>query len=368
MAITRGPHLERILAEAERLTRARPMPPAPLRARLRSSPGLRRLAPRSLIVAAAQSRGRALWRRDPETRRYTTAMMETVVTGTARAGEAKQLACQYLAEQAAEQELFWLPWRLPALDRRSREHADRALASGRGVLISSCHTSAIYMTCWPISELGRRVYLTAAPWYFGEPGNDYWGRRLVRFRREVAKRNELVLPAPGSFPMLRQLLEWGEVVNVLFDMPGGTATNFLGKPVMLSSGSARLAAEADALVLPVRTRRVGADFRVDVCAPLDPRAFDDHEELHRSLAAIHERHILEQPQALEDPNRPGAWEGVASTCGWANPRYSCGGSILPKLDGKAAIAPPFDAENAQRIAWQQRRDRTSRASWPRPNA
>jgi lauroyl/myristoyl acyltransferase len=348
MAIAQGPHLESILAEAEHLTRSRSMPSAPLRARLQSSPGLRRVAPRRLIVAAAKSRGRALWRRDPETRRYATAMMETIVTGTARAGEAEQLARQHLVEQAAEQELFWLPWRLPALDRRSRKHADGALASGRGVLISSCHTSAIYMTCWPISERGRRVYLTAAPWYFGEPAHDYWGRRLMRFRREVAKHDELVLPAPGSFPVLRQLLELGEVVNVLFDMPGGTDTYFLGKPVMLSSGSARLAAATDALVLPVRTRRVGADFRVDVCAPLDPRAFDDHEELHRSLAAIHERHILEQPQALEDPNRPGAWEGMASTCEWANPRYSCDGSILPKLDGKAAIAPPFDAESAHR--------------------
>jgi hypothetical protein len=320
MATAQGPHLESILAEAERLTRSRPMPSAPLRARLQSSPAIRRLAPKWAIVKAAEARGRAQWRRDPQARKWASAMIEAVVAGTVRAEEVQPLARQHLIEQAVQNALFWQQWRKPKVDRSSLEHLRAALSSERGVLLSTCHLGSPFVIISIVSALGRRTYSTASQWYFEEPGNDYWGRRLVRYWREVAKRDELVLPAAGSFPLLRQLLERGEVVNLYFDMPGRTETRFLGKPVMLASGTARLASESGSLILPIRNLRTGARVTVDVRPPLDPREFADHEALHRALAAIHERLILERPAALEDPNRPGAWEGLAGAHEWRNPR------------------------------------------------
>jgi lauroyl/myristoyl acyltransferase len=246
--------------------------------------------------------------------------MEAIVAGTARADQAEQLARQCLVEQAVLEELFWMPWRMPSIDRASANHAQAAFSSGRGVLISSCHLGAIGLRLWPLSAPERRIYTTAAQWYFEEPNSDYLGRRLARWWRQIARRNELVIPASGSFALLAQLLERGDAVQVYFDMPGGTRTQFLGKPVMLSSGSARLALATDALILPVTIRREGVGCRTEVCAPLDPRSHPDLEELQHALAGVHESLILEQPQALEDPNRPGAWEGLASAAEWANPR------------------------------------------------
>jgi hypothetical protein len=43
------------------------------------------------------------------------------------------------------------------------------------------------------------------------------------------------------------------------------------------------------------------------------------EELHEEIAAIHERWILEAPEALEDPRRAGAWEEGATATEWVRP-------------------------------------------------
>ena len=124
------------------------------------------------------------------------------------------------------------------------------------------------------------------------------------------------MPARGSFEIVQTLLRRGEPVFLFFDMPGPRETRFLGKPVMLADGTAQLAARADALVLPLRSRRVGSEVWLDACAPLDPRDFASSDELHDALAAQHERWILENPAALEDPRSTG-WE--ATVRAWTRP-------------------------------------------------
>ncbi|MGO9488285.1 MAG: hypothetical protein ACLQBB_04560, partial [Solirubrobacteraceae bacterium] len=111
----------------------------------------------------------------------------------------------------------------------------------------------------------------------------------------------------------------GEPVLIYFDLPGSIRTDFLGKPVMLASGTAQLAHQTDALVLPLRARRDERTVWTDVWEALDPRAFSTPEELHRTVAAVHQRSILEMPEALEDPRRPGAWESGAGAGEWTLP-------------------------------------------------
>jgi hypothetical protein len=169
-----------------------------------------------------------------------------------------------------------------------------------------------------ITSLGRTPY-SVTGWALRTPAPGFWGRRIMRRRAEARARGERLVPAADSFGLLKKLLEDGEIVSVFFDMPGGHETRFLGKPVMLASGSARLAVQADALVLPIRTRRAGHRVWVDVGSPLDPRAFAGPEELHAALAAVHERWILELPAMMEDPNRIGVWEQGATAEAWIKP-------------------------------------------------
>lgn len=307
------------LARARLPTQPPAVPPASSGVRLRTSLWLHRMLPARLMVRRAQRRGAQTWARYPEERERARAAMAAVVAGTERAGEVDALARQHLIESEVHRVLFWQPLRTAGIDERSQAHLDAALATGRGVLLSSCHSGPVFQTMSVVAARGRGSFCVAAPWFFQAPSHDYWGRRIARWWRVAAARREHIISSAGCFPLLRALLGQGESVWLLFDMPGSRETPFLGKPVMLSSSSARLAGEAGALILPLRARREGHRTWVDVAQPLDPRRHSDEQELHAELAAVHERWILERPEALEDPRRKGAWEEGASAERWALP-------------------------------------------------
>ncbi len=245
--------------------------------------------------------------------------MDSIVGGTPRAGEVEQQTRRHLVENEVHKALFWQPWSTAKMEPESAAYLREALDSGRGVLFSACHVGPIFTLMSTVTALGYSPYAVAAPWFFAQPRPNYWGRRLAHWRRQTIARGERFVQTEGSYTVLRALLERGRLVIVFFDMPGSRETSFLGKPVMLASGTARLAVETGALVLPMRARRDGHRVWVDTQAPLDPDNFTGSEELHHSLAAIHERWILELPASLEDPNRAGAWEQSATAEAWRRP-------------------------------------------------
>jgi len=295
------------------------MPPAAgLRTRMATSTRLRRLLPTRLMVRRAEMRGRDLWARHPEERARARRAMEAVVGGTEREHEVESLARQHVVEAKVKETLFWQPWASPALEETSAARLHQALDSHRGIIVSPCHTGPYLHGVSVIASLGRTPYLVSG-WAHNTPTPGYWGRRIARRRQEARNRGERLVRAAGSFAVLKALLRGREIVSIFFDMPGHRETRFLGKTVMLASGSARLAAETGALVLPIRTRRVGHRVWVDVGEPLDPHEFAGAEELHDALAAFHERWILELPASMEDPNRGGAWEQSATAEAWRRP-------------------------------------------------
>jgi lauroyl/myristoyl acyltransferase len=295
------------------------MPRAGLALTLRTSTGLRRVVPTRLALARACAKGRAAWEDEAE-RSHALSTMRVILAGTPREREVEELARRRLIEEAARQALFWQPWRTAGLDAISRSNLERTVSANRGVLLSACHLGPYFLTMSALSSLGHHPTAVAAPWFFADPSPDYWGRRLARWWRGICARGERLAYAVGAFPVVRQLLQEGEIVLSYFDMPGSIRTQFLGKAVTLASGSARLATQADALILPLRPRRSGARVWTDVFEPLDPRQFASADELHVALAQVHERSILELPETLEDPNRAGAWEGGAGAREWARAR------------------------------------------------
>ena len=295
------------------------LPRAAPRTWLGTSGSVRRLVPTATAVRRAESHGVALWERSPPERARARAAMQAVVGGTARAGEVEALAREHVIESRVREALFWQPWSAPALDSSSAARLRDVLAGERGVLLSSCHVGPYLLGVSVIAAHGRTTYSLAGDWLFDPPAPGYWGRRIARRRNEARARDERLVRIGGSFDLLRSLLAQREVVSVFFALPGRRETPFLGKPVMLASGSARLAVQADALVVPIRTRRSADRVWVDVSAPLDPRAFAGPDQLHEALAATHEHSILELPATMEDPNREGAWEQSADGEGWRLP-------------------------------------------------
>jgi lauroyl/myristoyl acyltransferase len=314
-AITSDQELEFAATLATALPSPPRMPPVELRLRVRTSPALRRLLPTRLMVSRAVRRGQALWEQSPAEREEAMAAVATVIARTPRAREMGEIARGHLIESEADGALFWQPWSTPGLDAVSTERLRDALVGDRGVVLSPCHTGP-----YPgspelvLKALGYVPQLVAGPWFFDTPSPDPWGRRLARWRKGS---RAPVINAKGSFPILVKLLERNVPVHLFFDMPGPHKTCFLGKPAMLADGSARLAVESGALIVPIRTRRRGHDRHVDVAGPLDPREFAGVEEIHCALAAQHERWILERPEEMTDPRSFG-W--VATPDAWDRPR------------------------------------------------
>ena len=310
------------------------MPPADLRLRLATSTALRRLMPTRLVVRRSVAKGRSRWE-DPHERQHALDTMTAILGGTARAGEVEQLARRRLIEETVQEALFWQPWRTASIDEVSRENQLRALSANRRLLLSACHLGPYFLNMSTFAALGCSTIAISAPWFFRDPTPDYWGRRLARWRRGLAARNQRLASTDGGFALARALLEHGEIVLNYFDMPGSKRTDFLGKPVMLTGGSSQLAFQTEALVLPLRARRDGDRVWTDVFDPLDPRDFATAEELHLALAAVHERSILELPETLEDPNRAGAWENTATEREWARPSPDAPAPSPPAPDAKS---------------------------------
>ncbi len=294
------------------------MPAVDLRLRLRTSTGLRRVLPRRLAIRRATANGRTAWKRTDE-REHALRTMRAILGGTSRADELEQLARRRLIEQSVEDALFWQPWQTVSVDGASCANRQLALSSKRRVLLSTCHLGPYFLSMSAFSSVGLSPIAVSAPWFFASPSPDYWGRRLARWRQGLSDRGQRLVCSADAFPVIRALLEQGEMVLNYFDMPGSSRIRFLGKPVMLTGGSARLAFETDALILPLRARRAGDRVWTDFSAPLDPHGFAGAAELHEALARVHERWVLELPHTLEDPNRAGAWEQGASEREWARP-------------------------------------------------
>ena len=291
-----------------------PMPSAPIGIRLKSSPWLHRLLPARFAVKRAERRGAEIWEQSSEAREEALAAVEAIVAGTPREEELQELARQHVIEANIDKALFWQqPWSAkvdPLAALRIRE----ALADNRGVLFSSCHLGPFYrLQCAPPFK-GRDTFIVPGAWFFKQPQYGYWGRRLARWRKGLPAHP---LPAAGSFRTIQALLERGESVFISYDLPGPRSTYFLGKRAVLAEGTAQLAVRANAIVLPVRTRRAGHRVWVDAAKPLDPRQMTV-DELHDALAALHERWILENPAAMEDPHKTG-WEHGATAEAWMQP-------------------------------------------------
>jgi hypothetical protein len=311
--------LESALESAHRPLQPLQWPSVSIGVRLRTTPWLHRLLPARLEVHRARRRGWQTWERWPQDRAGFRAGMEAIVGGTRRAGEVELLTRAHLVESEVQRTLFWRPWQAARMDATTAAHLHAALDGDRGALLSICHLGPYFHSASLGPTLGRTVFAVGGPWCFADPAPDYWGRRQVRRMEGLRKQGGRMVLAAGSFAVLQALLEEGEPVLMHFDVPGRHETRFLGKPVMLTRGSAKLAILTDAVVVPLHFHRRGHRVWVDAHPPLDPREHESAEHLHKALAAVHERWILELPETLEDPRRAAFWEG-ASAAGWPLPQ------------------------------------------------
>ncbi len=263
-----------------------------------------------MAVAMGFARGRLQWLRS-DARRRSRLAMAAIVGAHADA----RMAREHLEHAGARDQLLRQPGIIRSAAVEGADHLRRAKAAGRGILVSYCHFGPFPAIGVSAQDLVTDVHQVAGAW-LAAPRPDAITTRVRLWRQLFDRAGVPLVTAEGCFERVAELLRRGAVVVMAFDWPGSVDSHFLGKPVRLASGTARLAELTGALVVPAMRRFERLKLCTTFGAALDPRHHRGWRHLHDDIAAAHERWILARPAALEDPRRAGAWGSTATAEGW----------------------------------------------------
>jgi lauroyl/myristoyl acyltransferase len=260
------------------------------------------LVPTELALMGTDAFYRSMARLDPRRAAAAAASMAAVIGGTPREAEVARLAPRHVAAIARGWELSWRPWELARIPIRGRERLDAARATGRGLIVSHSHLGPL--AGWvPLVRIMRPMLFPQGDWLLDEPRHGYNGYQIEHWRKLYQDAGTELMHHIGSAPRAYRMLRRGGSVLISMDVPGERRTEFLGKPVDLDDGTARLATKAGALVLPASLRPSGRRWEIEIHPALDSREFDGPDELHLALTRVHEELIMQAPEHLESPDR-----------------------------------------------------------------
>jgi KDO2-lipid IV(A) lauroyltransferase len=177
------------------------------------------------------------------------------------------------------------------------EHMDRAVATGRRMIIFSGHIAN-----WEIGMLAAVQYGIEVAQIYRAANNPLVDRMITRFR---GIRGELIPKGSVAARRAIAVLRRGAHLTMLADqkMNDGIPVPFFGRMAMTSSALASLALRFDCDVLPARVERLGgAHFRLTVFPPLPlPRSGYHHADVAALMARVN--------QTLEEwiRDRPEEW-------------------------------------------------------------
>jgi lauroyl/myristoyl acyltransferase len=290
----------------------RPVPWGGVLARVRASVSARRVVPTGVALVGTDLLYRSALRLSTRRMATATALMETIVGGTPAEADLPRLARSHVAAQARGWELTWRPWELERIPIQCASRIDRARATGRGLVISHAHLGPL--AGWvPLGRLLRPLYHPAGDWVVHPPRPGYNGYQLEQRRKLYRDAGIELIYATGSALALYKALSRGGAALLTMDAPGGRRTQFLGKPVDMDDGTARIAMKTGAVILPAALMPVGRRWEIQIGEELDPREFSSPDELHLTLAAVHEDFVMRAPDHLENPKR--LW-AKATRDGW----------------------------------------------------
>jgi Kdo2-lipid IVA lauroyltransferase/acyltransferase len=177
------------------------------------------------------------------------------------------------------------------------EHMDRAVATGRRMIIFSGHIAN-----WEIGMLAAVQYGIPVAQIYRAANNPLVDRMITRFRGEAG---ELIPKGAVAARRAIATLRSGAHLTMLADqkLNDGIPVPFFGRPAMTTSALASLALRFDCDVLPARVERLrGAHFRLTVFPALPlPRSGKPQADVAALMGQVNA--ILES--WIRD--RPGEW-------------------------------------------------------------
>ena len=176
---------------------------------------------------------------------------------------------------------------LAAVEVVGKEHLDRAVARGRGVIIVSTHVGNWELAAVMVAQWGYALHAVAGV---------QLGRWLSGAVRDTKTELSITTIAPeDGFRKIIRALEHNDPVALMVDgnlYTHGQNVEWFGRETPFPAGPAVLAQRTGALILPGTCERVGRGrFRIVIEPTIDPAAFATTAELHQAIAAAAERQI-----------------------------------------------------------------------------
>jgi hypothetical protein len=277
---------------------------------LASSP-LQRLIPDSLALEFGARFAVRRLLADPG-RDATLASYARFLDGTPRAGEGPAVALRASALAGRATVAIERPWLLRRVRHSGAEHVLGALEQGRGVLLTTLHSTAMWVGQYADTLHRYSRYSVSGSWLDAEPLAAHAWRHRDRLERLGCR---FVPATSGSYGVLAELLRRGRGCGIAFGLPGTTPVRFMGKAARLRSGVARLAFDTGAPVCPGYADFGGARVTWHHLPVLYARDFEDPPALLQALATTFERVLVDHPE-LWQPHDPGDPLGSADRV-WA---------------------------------------------------
>jgi KDO2-lipid IV(A) lauroyltransferase len=162
----------------------------------------------------------------------------------------------------------------PRLEISGKEHAEAAIAAGRGLMFISGHFAnweAMPVTATALGYEGALVYRP--------PNNPYVDRYISRMRASAGPKTQISKGAQGTRKIFTTLRK-GLAILMLVDQKTeqGVAAPFFGRDAMTTAAPAALALKLGSALLPTSNERLkGAHFRMRIRPPIAFTPSGDHE-------------------------------------------------------------------------------------------
>jgi lauroyl/myristoyl acyltransferase len=204
-------------------------------------------------------------------------------------------------------EVFWRPWLMSRGEIEGLEHFEAARSEGRGVVAPFPHFGMPYAQFPIMHRYGIDAWVIAAPHHYVDMGNGHDGRvarqgkayvDLLGEGHAIPRAGGEVPTEEGAFAKSLRRLHEGATMCIAFDSVGSLPTPFMGRRLMLASGSAKLAIASDAMVAPFVHRLRGHVPVVKFAPPLDSRDYDGPEALQAAIAGVMNEWALERPESV----------------------------------------------------------------------
>jgi Kdo2-lipid IVA lauroyltransferase/acyltransferase len=165
-------------------------------------------------------------------------------------------------------------WRASLLENVP-PHLDRALSSGRPLLIATAHFGNWELTAFMLRFYGIRAHLVARPM-----DNVFLDDMMRRFRESLGHK---VLSKHGDLKRMREVLAAGGTLCTLGDQDAGERglfVNFFGRPASTHRVIAHLARRTGALIVVVAAQNLGEPLKYRLIATdvIDPNTYANHAD------------------------------------------------------------------------------------------